>query len=43
LRGTIDIPVAFSAIENELYFLHDDRDFDAVARLPPELKIPTEL
>jgi predicted nucleic acid-binding protein len=42
-RGTIDLLIALTAIENNLYLLHDDRDFDAVARLTPELKILTEI
>jgi predicted nucleic acid-binding protein len=42
-RSTIDILIALTAIENDLYLLHDDHDFDAIARLMPELKILTEL
>lgn len=31
LRGTIDILIALTAMENNLILLHDDRDFDAIA------------
>ncbi|MDR3278317.1 MAG: PIN domain nuclease [Oscillospiraceae bacterium] len=38
-RGTIDILIALTAIENKLFLLHNDRDFDAIAGVVPELKI----
>jgi predicted nucleic acid-binding protein len=42
-RGTIDILIALTAIEYKLHLLCNDRDFDAIARLTPELKILTKL
>jgi predicted nucleic acid-binding protein len=32
LRGTIDVLIAHTAIENSLWLLHDDRDFDLMAQ-----------
>jgi predicted nucleic acid-binding protein len=42
-RGTIDILIALTAIENGLFLLHNDRDFDAIAGFVPELKLLTAL
>ncbi|MDR0818888.1 MAG: PIN domain nuclease [Oscillospiraceae bacterium] len=39
VRGTLDVLIALTAIEHNLILLHNDRDFDAVAKLTPELKI----
>jgi predicted nucleic acid-binding protein len=39
IRGTIDILIAVTAIEHNLYLLHNDRDFDAIARGEPRLRI----
>jgi predicted nucleic acid-binding protein len=39
VRGTIDILIALTAIDKGLPLLHNDRDFDAIAKLFPELKI----
>ncbi len=38
VRNTIDLLVAQIAIENKAYLLHQDRDFDTIARICP-LKI----
>ena len=38
-RGTIDILIAFTAIENNLSLLHDDRNFDVVAANVAQLKV----
>ena len=38
-RGTIDLMIAATAIEYNLYLLHDDRDFDLMASVFPKLKI----
>jgi len=37
-RGTIDILIALTSIEYELYLLHNDKDFDAMDRKVPGLK-----
>lgn len=39
LRGTIDVLIAATAIENDLRLLHDDKDFDTMERNIPELKV----
>lgn len=39
VRGTIDMLIAVIAIEHNLYLLHNDRDFDAIAHCEPRLKI----
>ncbi|MCK5521208.1 MAG: PIN domain-containing protein [Candidatus Marinimicrobia bacterium] len=39
IRSTIDMIIAETAIENNLYLLHDDRDFTLMAKTIPELKI----
>ena len=43
VRGTIDIMIALTAIENKLLLLHNDRDFDAIAAAVPELRILSAL
>ena len=39
IRSTIDLLIAQTAIENNLYLLHKDDDFANIAKLIPELKI----
>jgi predicted nucleic acid-binding protein len=39
VRGSIDLLVALTAIENNLMLLHNDRDFDAIATEISKLKI----
>lgn len=39
VRGTIDILIALTAMENNLALLHNDRDFDAIAAVMPDCKI----
>ncbi|MGI6666565.1 MAG: type II toxin-antitoxin system VapC family toxin [Bacillota bacterium] len=43
VRSTIDVLIALTAIDNHLYLLHDDNDFDVMARHVPELEILTAL
>ena len=38
-RSTIDILIAHTCIYHDLFLLHDDRDFDALAKLFSQLKI----
>ena len=38
-RSVIDILISLTAIEYQLYLLHNDRDFDIIADKTPELKI----
>lgn len=38
-RGTLDVLIALTAMENDLALLHDDRDFDVMAERIPELRI----
>jgi len=38
IRSTIDCLIAETALENDLFLLHSDIDFDAIARVSP-LKI----
>jgi len=38
-RSTIDILIALTAIENKLFLLHDDRDFEKMADQLTELKV----
>jgi predicted nucleic acid-binding protein len=38
-RSTVDCLIAQVAIEHELQLIHSDRDFTAMARVIPELKI----
>ena len=39
VRSTIDVLIAEIAIENGLYLLHDDHDFDLLSSVEPQLKI----
>ncbi len=39
VRGTIDVFIALTAMENNLMLLHSDRDFDAIAAVMPDCKI----
>lgn len=43
IRSTIDVLIALTATENKLYLLHNDNDFDTMARHLPELKVLTAL
>jgi predicted nucleic acid-binding protein len=38
-RGTLDMLIALTAIDNNLALLHNDRDFDEMADHLPELRI----
>lgn len=38
IRSTIDLLIAQTAIENNLYLLHDDRDFSTMAKVEKNLK-----
>lgn len=38
IRSTIDLLIVETAIENELYLLHDDRDFSNMAEIIKELR-----
>jgi predicted nucleic acid-binding protein len=38
-RGQVDLVIAQTAIHHSLALLHNDRDFDVIARHTPELKI----
>lgn len=42
IRSTIDLLIAQIAIENDLYLLHNDRDFDNLSKVVNELKIYRE-
>ena len=39
VRSTIDLLIAETAIENDLYLLHNDNDFTNIAKIVKELKI----
>jgi predicted nucleic acid-binding protein len=39
IRSTIDCLIAQIAIENDLWLLHSDKDFDYIAAVIPELRI----
>ncbi len=39
IRSTIDLIIAETAIENDLFLLEDDSDFQAIAKVVKELKI----
>ena len=39
IRSTLDLIIAEVAIENNLYLLHDDRDFTNIAKIYKNLKI----
>ena len=41
VRSTIDLLIAQTAIENDLYLLHDDNDFTAMSKIITELKLYT--
>jgi len=43
IRSTIDLLIAETAIENNLYVLHKDGDFDNISKIIPELKIYQEI
>lgn len=38
IRGTIDLIIAQTAIENGLYLLHNDSDFDTISEVDEDLK-----
>ncbi|AIS53339.1 PilT protein domain-containing protein [Thermoanaerobacter kivui] len=38
IRSTIDLLIAQTAIENNLYLLHDDKDFSLIAQVDERLK-----
>ena len=39
VRSTVDCLIAQLALEQELFLLHNDRDFENMARVIPELKL----
>ncbi len=39
IRSTIDLLIAEIAIENDLYLLHNDKDFTYISEIIPNLKI----
>lgn len=39
MRSTIDLLIAETAIENDLFLLHNDSDFDSMAKITKKLKI----
>lgn len=39
IRSTIDLLIAQTAIENNLFLLHDDKDFTSIAKIEGKLKI----
>jgi predicted nucleic acid-binding protein len=39
IRSSVDCLIARVAIEHDLLLLHDDRDFEAMARVVPELTL----
>ena len=38
VRSTIDLMICQTAIENELFLLHNDKDFDDIAKVYKNLK-----
>ncbi|MGB9812724.1 MAG: type II toxin-antitoxin system VapC family toxin [Thermovenabulum sp.] len=38
IRSTVDLLIAETAIENDLYLLHDDNDFSLIAKVDERLK-----
>ena len=42
-RSTLDLLIELTAITNNLALLHDDRDFDLMARHIPDLRILNRL
>jgi hypothetical protein len=43
VRSTIDVIIAMQAIKDKHILLHDDRDFDVIAEMLPDLKTLNEL
>lgn len=41
IHSTIDCLIAQTAIEHDLILLHNDRDFERIAEVAPELKLET--
>jgi predicted nucleic acid-binding protein len=39
VRKSVDVLIALTAIENGVLLLHDDRDFAAMAKWEPKLKL----
>jgi len=39
IRSTVDCRIARTAVEHDLLLVHDDRDFDFIATVEPELRI----
>jgi predicted nucleic acid-binding protein len=39
IRSTIDVLIIQTALENELFLLHDDKDFTAIKKAVPGLKV----
>ena len=39
IRSTIDLIIAETAIENDLFILEDDSDFKAISKVVKDLKI----
>jgi predicted nucleic acid-binding protein len=39
IRSTIDVLIVQTALENELFLLHDDKDFTAIKKAVPGLKV----
>jgi len=39
IRSSIDLLIAETAIENDLHLMHNDRDFDNIHKVYPELKL----
>ncbi|AEF81635.1 PIN domain-containing protein [Leadbettera azotonutricia] len=39
IRSTVDLIIAETAIENNLYILHDDSDFTNMAKIIGEIEI----
>lgn len=39
IRSTIDLLIAWTAIEHDAYLLHNDKDFVNLAKVVPELKL----
>jgi len=42
VRSTIDLLIVQTALENNLSILHNDKDFENIAKVVPELKIYTK-
>ncbi len=39
IRSTIDLIIARTAIENDIFLFHNDKDFDHINQVFPELKV----